>query len=146
VARKIVASLQAGLVPILCVGETLQERTKGSTARVVTRQLRIALKGITKSAIQKIDIAYEPVWAIGTGHNATPDQVRRVHGLIRNFLRERFGKKPAGQTRILYGGSVRPDNAGELARVPDVNGLLVGGASLKPRDFLRIIGFFIPLR
>lgn len=146
VAKKIVASLQAGLAPILCVGETLQERRKGSTARVVTRQLRIALKGITKSVIQRIEIAYEPVWAIGTGHHATPDQVRRVHGLIRNFLRKRFGKKPGEQNRILYGGSVRPDNAAELARVPDVNGVLVGGASLKPKDFLRIIGVFIPLK
>lgn len=144
VAKKLAASLQAGLVPILCIGETLRERRKGSTARVITRQLRIALKGISKSVIQTIEIAYEPVWAIGTGRNATPDQVRHVHGLIRNFLRKRFGNKTAEVNRILYGGSVRPDNAGELARVPDVNGLLVGGASLKPKDFLSIIRIFVP--
>lgn len=144
VAQKIAAALEIGLRPILCVGETLQERRKGLTPRVVTRQLRIALKGVAKSVIQAVEIAYEPIWAIGTGQNATPDQVSHVHALIRKFLRERFGVSVARQIRILYGGSVRPDNAGELARVPDVNGVLVGGASLKPQDFLAIIRCFVP--
>jgi triosephosphate isomerase len=144
VAKKIVAALESGLRPILCVGETLREKRKGLTPRVVTRQLRIALKGITKSVIQKIEVAYEPVWAIGTGHNATSTQVNHVHALIRNFLRERFGEKSADGNRILYGGSVRAENAGELAGVPDVNGVLVGGASLKPKDFISIIRTFVP--
>lgn len=146
VAKKILVSLGTGLRPILCVGETLEERRRGKTTRVIARQLRVALKGVTKSAIKKIEIAYEPVWAIGTGRNATPDQVSHAHHWIRGVLKELFGKRQSERCRILYGGSVRPDNAGELARTPEVNGLLVGGASLKTQDFLRIIGFFVPAR
>jgi len=143
--KKVLASLRARLRPILCVGETLEERDKGWTARVVARQLQAALKGIPKSAIGKVEIAYEPVWAIGTGHNATPDQVRRAHCWIREVLERLWGKNGAVASRILYGGSVRPDNAGELVRTPEVNGLLVGGASLRAEDFLSIIHHFGPV-
>ena len=143
VAQKIPASLRAGLAPILCVGETLAERERGLTSRVIARQLRIALKGLEKSAIGKSAIAYEPVWAIGTGRNATPDQVNRVHVWIRKVLAGLFGGKGSATCRILYGGSVRPDNAIELAATPEVNGLLVGGASLKAEDFLGIIRAFL---
>ncbi|TMA12676.1 MAG: triose-phosphate isomerase [Deltaproteobacteria bacterium] len=142
VAKKLAACLRSGLRPILCVGETLEQRNAGATRRVITRQLRIALKGMTKDAIEKIEIAYEPVWAIGTGRNATPEQASRAHATIRRMLKKLFGTKRAEQTRILYGGSVRADNAGELACAREVNGLLVGGASLKAKDFLSIIGNF----
>ena len=143
VGRKISAALQAGLRPILCVGETWQERKNGETRRVVARQLRAALKGVDKSAIKKMAIAYEPVWAIGTGRNATPDQVSEVHCWIRRCLKGLAGNKRAQSCRILYGGSVRPDNAGELSKAREVNGVLVGGASLKPRDFLGIAHYFV---
>jgi len=146
IAKKMIASLGIGLRPILCVGETLEERKKGTTTRVIARQLRIALKDITKSGIEKSEIAYEPVWAIGTGQNATPDQINHTHRRIREVLKELFGKKQAERCRILYGGSVKPDNAGELAKTPEVNGLLVGGASLKSQDFLSIIHQFVPKR
>lgn len=139
IARKVAAVLQAGLKPILCVGETLEERKRGKTTAVIGRQLRVALKEIGKNAIEKLEIAYEPVWAIGTGHNATPDQVSRVHRWIRAYLEKLFGKSLGQGCRILYGGSVRPDNAGELAGAQEVNGFLVGGASLKASDFLGII-------
>ena len=142
VAKKLAACLRSGLRPILCVGETLEQRNAGGTTRVITRQLRIALKGMMKNAIEKIEIAYEPVWAIGTGRNATPEQASRAHATIRRMLKKLFGTKRAEQTRILYGGSVRADNAGELACAREVNGLLVGGASLKAKDFLSIIGNF----
>ena len=141
-----IASLGIGIRPILCVGETLEERKKGTTTRVITRQLRIALKGIAKSGIKKIEIAYEPIWAIGTGQNATPDQINHTHRRIREVVKGLFGKEQAESCRILYGGSVKPDNAGELAKTPEVNGLLVGGASLKSQDFLSIIHQFAPSR
>ncbi len=143
VAKKILASLRFGLRPILCVGETWQERRRGTTTQVIARQLRIALKGVGKSAIEKIEIAYEPVWAIGTGRNASANQVSEVHHGIRELLKKLAGDKRAERCRILYGGSVRPDNAGELAGVMEVNGLLVGGASLRAKDFLSIIQFFV---
>ena len=144
VARKLFSALRAGLRPILCVGETWQERKKGMAARVICRQLRAALKGLGKSAIEKLEIAYEPVWAIGTGRNATPSQANEVHRWIREFVRDLVGNKAAQRCRILYGGSVRPDNAGELASAPEINGLLVGGASLRANDFLSIIRCFVP--
>jgi len=139
IAKKMIAALRHGLRPILCVGETLSERGNGLTTRVISRQLRIALKGLRKSVIGKIEVAYEPVWAIGTGQNATSDQVNQVHGWIRRFLAVSFGKTRVRHVRILYGGSVRPDNAEALARTPEVNGLLVGGASLRAETFLPIV-------
>ncbi len=142
VAKKMLALLRADLWPILCVGETLQERKKGMTRRVISRQLRAALKGVSKDAIGNINVAYEPVWAIGTGHTATADQASDAHRWIRDVMNRLFGTTKTMQIRILYGGSVRPENAAELAQASEVNGLLVGGASLKAEEFLRIISQF----
>ncbi|HWP59387.1 MAG TPA: triose-phosphate isomerase [Candidatus Acidoferrales bacterium] len=143
VARRFSACLTDALRPILCVGETWPERRRGATERVLERQLDSALKGIGKTAIGKFDIAYEPVWAIGTGHNATPEQVSAVHGWIvksfRRFLGDRGHKRAS---RILYGGSVRPDNCASLAAVDDVDGFLVGGASLDAESFVAIARAF----
>ena len=143
VAKKVTAALTGRLRPILCVGETLGERRRGETTKVIARQLRLALKGIEKNDIQRIEIAYEPVWAIGTGHNATPDQIESVHRWTRQMLRKLVGIQAAKKNRILYGGSVRPENAAELVRIPEVNGLLVGGASLQAKNFLSILDHFI---
>lgn len=143
-AKKTVAALAMGLRPVLCIGETWQERKKGLTTRVVGGQIKSALKGLGKSAIEKIAIAYEPVWAIGTGRNATPDQVSEVHARIRELVERLFGRKGSQACRILYGGSVKPDNAAQLANAAEVNGLLVGGASLKAKDFLSIVRSFVP--
>ncbi len=142
VAKKILAALNTALLPILCVGETLKERKNGKMQTVLSRQIQAALKGVGKNAIDKITIAYEPVWAIGTGHHATAAQVREAHQWIRNCMSQPFGKNNVMDNRLLYGGSVRPENTAELARESDVNGLLVGGASLKAIDFLKIIRGF----
>jgi len=139
VARKVKAALGEGLHPIVCVGETLQEREAGRTWEVVSRQLRAGLAGLDAAALQKITVAYEPVWAIGTGRNATAAQAQEVHGQIRGLLRELGGPATADAVRIQYGGSVKPDNAAELLGQPDVDGALVGGASLKAEDFARIV-------
>jgi triosephosphate isomerase len=139
VARKIQATLRNEIRPILCVGETLTERQTGRTASVIARQLRVALKGLAKSAIKNVEIAYEPVWAIGTGHNATSKQIARVHRQIREYITISFGKEKGEAARILYGGSVKPENAAEILTIPGVNGLLVGGASLKAETFLQIV-------
>jgi triosephosphate isomerase len=138
IARKLNAALRNGLRPILCVGETLSERKSAQTTKVITRQLRLALKGLAKDAISNCEIAYEPVWAIGTGQNATPQQVCQVHKRIRQLLVRLFGRK-GEQIRILYGGSVKPDNAAGLTGIAEVGGLLVGGASLKAETFLPIV-------
>jgi triosephosphate isomerase (TIM) len=139
VARKLKTALGEGLHPIVCVGETLQEREAGRTWEVVSRQMRAALAGVDAGAVQKITIAYEPVWAIGTGRNATAAQAQEVHGQIRGLLRELGGAAAADAVRIQYGGSVKPDNAAELLSQPDVDGALVGGASLKAEDFAKIV-------
>jgi triosephosphate isomerase len=139
IANKLKAALRNEMRPILCVGETLDERQAGRATTVITRQLRIALKGLDKNAIEKIEIAYEPVWAIGTGHNATSQQISRVHQQIRNFLKKAFDERTAQAVRILYGGSVNPGNAAEILQTQEVNGLLVGGASLKAETFLPIV-------
>ena len=138
IAQKVAAALRNGLRVILCVGETLGERRAGRTAKVITRQLRIALKGIARNAIDDIDIAYEPVWAIGTGRNASPDQIAKVHRRIRQLLTASFGKAAGSRIRILYGGSVKPDNAAPLAMTAEVGGFLVGGASLAAESFITI--------
>lgn len=140
IAQKFAASMRAGLRPVLCIGETLDERRKGRTTQVIGRQLRGALKGLAKDAIRKFDVAYEPVWAIGTGHNATPEQVSSVHRWIRSFLMGKF--KRTSLSRILYGGSVNPENAAELAQLHNVDGVLVGGASLRASGFLEIVRHF----
>ena len=139
VARKLRAALEAGLQPIVCVGETLQEREGNRTWEVVSRQVRGALAGLDPGALAKIVLAYEPVWAIGTGKVATTAQAQEVHGQIRGLLRELGTAQAADAVRIQYGGSVKPDNAAELLAQPDIDGALVGGASLKAEDFARIV-------
>jgi triosephosphate isomerase len=141
VARKVGAALRSGLIPILCVGETLQERETNETAAVIDRQVRAALYGCDATAIRRIVLAYEPVWAIGTGKVATPEQAEEVHAAIRRLLAGLAPADVADGVRILYGGSVKPDNVDALMRQPDLDGALVGGASLNPADFSRIIHF-----
>lgn len=137
--KKVHAAILGGLLPILCVGELLEERKANKTTDVVTRQLKKGLMGIGPEKMLAVTIAYEPVWAIGTGLTATPGQAQDVHALIRGLLAEMYDRKLAGEIRIQYGGSVKPDNTGELMGQEDVNGLLVGGASLKADDFVAIV-------
>jgi triosephosphate isomerase len=137
--KKVHAAISGGLLPILCVGELIEERKANKTTEVVTRQMKKGLAGLSAEKAAGITIAYEPVWAIGTGLTATPDQAQEVHALIRKLLGEMYGRKLASEIRIQYGGSVKPDNAGELMREEDVDGLLVGGASLKADDFVEIV-------
>ncbi len=140
IQRKLKAALEQGLCGILCVGETLEERKKGQTWKVVERQLTSALETLEPLKLaQKLVVAYEPVWAIGTGLNATALAAQEVHGLIRQWLGRRIGSSAAGTIRILYGGSVKPENAGELMAQPDLDGLLVGGASLNAKSFVAIV-------
>lgn len=142
VGRKLAAALDASLDPVLCIGETLQERRRGDTRRTLSAQLTGALKGVSKSVNGCLTLAYEPVWAIGTGRNATPAQIMETHGWIRQTLVRRFGAAEAGQIPVLYGGSVNPGNAPELAGVSGVDGVLVGGASLDQRSFVAIVSAF----
>lgn len=136
---KMKAVLKSGLKPILCIGEKLEERDANDTEKVVESQLAGGLEGLSESQLDNLVIAYEPVWAIGTGRTATPDQAQETHKFIRNWLKEKFGPEFAEKTRIQYGGSVKPDNAKELMSQTDVDGALVGGASLKAEDFKKII-------
>lgn len=136
VAQKAARAQAAGLVPIVCVGETLQEREQGETDAVVTRQL-IAVLDFPGIQLDKLVVAYEPVWAIGTGKTATPEMAQQVHELIRATIAQRDASS-AAKVRILYGGSMKPDNAKELLAKPDIDGGLIGGASLKAADFLAI--------
>lgn len=139
VNKRLFAALKSDLIPIMCVGETLEERESNRTWEVVGRQLRDGLKGIDLAALRDFVIAYEPVWAIGTGRNATPDQAQEVHGLIRAHLKDKYGAELADRTRILYGGSVKPSNSRDLMQKPDIDGALVGGASLNPQHFAAIV-------
>jgi triosephosphate isomerase len=139
VCRKVHGALAAGLIPIVCVGETLGEREAGKTTDIVAEQFYGSLAGLTADQAGKIVIAYEPVWAIGTGVNATPEQAQEVHAAIRGMLGSRYGAAVADQVRLQYGGSVKPSNAAELLTQPDIDGALVGGASLKASDFAAII-------
>jgi triosephosphate isomerase len=141
VARKVHAAQRDGLVPIVCVGETLQEREQGQTFAVITRQLQGALHNQEKAAIASLVIAYEPVWAIGTGRTATPAQAQEVHAATRRTLVELADHETASAVRILYGGSVKPDNIDGLMAEADIDGALVGGASLQADSFARIINF-----
>ncbi|KAL6050505.1 Triosephosphate isomerase [Balamuthia mandrillaris] len=136
--KKIAAALHHGLKVIACVGEKLEEREAGETSAVVFRQLQ-AFADNVKGGWENVVIAYEPVWAIGTGKTATPEQAQEVHAEIRQWLSERVNAEVAASTRIIYGGSVKPDNSGDLAKQPDIDGFLVGGCSLKSSDFLQII-------
>jgi triosephosphate isomerase (TIM) len=138
VNAKTKAALGAGLVPIVCVGELLEEREAGKTGEVIASQFAGSLAGITPEQAAGLVLAYEPVWAIGTGKVATPEQAEEVHADLRTLLADRYNSEIAGKVRILYGGSVKPDNAGQLLGKPNVDGALVGGASLKADDFLGI--------
>jgi len=138
VHRKVMAALKGGLEPCLCVGEKQEQREGGQTSDIVESQLKSGLKDVGPSDISRVTIAYEPVWAIGTGLTATPEQAQDVHLFIRKLLKELYGEK-ADEIRILYGGSAKPGNAAELLSMPDVDGLLVGGASLDAESFAGII-------
>ncbi len=141
VNRKVKAVLAAGLLPIVCVGETLVEREAGQTREVLERQFCGGLAGLTPPEFSRIMIAYEPVWAIGTGRTATPEMAAESHRNIRELARSQFGEAEAGGVRILYGGSVRPENIGGLMAQEGIDGALVGGASLKVDSFAAIINY-----
>ncbi len=136
--RKVRGALQHGLRPLLCVGETAEERRQGLTFTVVEGQLRAGWAGLSAEDMARGFIAYEPVWAIGTGVNATPAQAAEVHGYLRGLVTELGSKDLAQSIRILYGGSVKPDNAAEVTQEPDIDGVLVGGASLQGQSFITI--------
>ncbi|MGH7866026.1 MAG: triose-phosphate isomerase [Candidatus Binataceae bacterium] len=136
--RKVRAALRHRIGPILCVGETGDERDRGRSVEIVLGQLQQGLERIEAEDAQRVAIAYEPVWAIGTGRNATPEQAQEVHGAIRAALSDRFGAASAGQMRVIYGGSVTADNVDSLLTRPDIDGALVGGASLQGASFVRI--------
>jgi triosephosphate isomerase len=137
--RKVQAAFAAGLRVILCIGETLEEREAGKTETVLETQIEGGLKGAAAKNLSCLVIAYEPVWAIGTGRNATPEQAQSAHCFIRSQISDRFGEEPARQLPIQYGGSVKPDNARAILGQPDVDGALVGGASLQADSFLAIV-------
>ena len=142
ISKKLLAVTAHNMRAILCIGETLDQRQAGKTIDIVTTQLDSALKGLAKGVIENLAIAYEPVWAIGTGLNANPEQVREVHNRIRIHLQSGFGVSSGSAVRLLYGGSVKPENAVDLAQLDEVNGFLVGGASLQAEPFLAIAHAF----
>jgi len=136
---KMKTALSIDLKPIFCIGETLNEREEGKTKYVVKNQLKNGLLGIARNGVEELVIAYEPVWAIGTGKTASPEQANEVHSFIRGFLTDEYGKDVADSVYIQYGGSVKPENTKELIAQPEIDGLLVGGASIKLESFLKII-------
>ncbi len=137
--RKLGAVLAAGLTPVVCVGETLEQREAGKTGEAVQTQIDGSLAGLDAASIERTVIAYEPVWAIGTGKTATPEQAQDVHADLRKLIADRYNPEVAEKVRILYGGSVKPDNAADLMSRKDIDGALVGGASLKADSFIAII-------
>jgi len=141
VNRKVEAGLASGLTVIMCVGETLDQREQGSAETVVSTQLSSGLSGLTASDLDRIIVAYEPVWAIGTGRTATPEQAQEMHAFIRRVFAERHSKAAGEALRILYGGSVKPDNIEGLMKQADIDGALVGGASLKADNFAEIVNY-----
>ena len=141
VNKKVKAALAAGLTPIVCVGETLAEREKGETEKILARQFVDGLAGLTPADFSRIIIAYEPVWAIGTGRTATPQMAAEAHRFIRSLARRQFGEGEADGVRILYGGSVKPDNVGALMAQEEIDGALVGGASLKVDSFTALVNY-----
>ena len=141
VQQKVQAALAAGLQVILCVGESLEQRRRGIEVSVVAGQLRGGLGGLTASGLDRIIVAYEPIWAIGTGTAATPEQAQEMHGLIRRAFAEKISEAGADQLRILYGGSVKADNIKSLMSGPDIDGVLVGGASLSAESFAQIVNY-----
>jgi triosephosphate isomerase len=141
VLKRTKAAIAAGLDPIVCVGERLEERESGKTNDVLTQQVNGGIAGLTAEEFAKIVIAYEPVWAIGTGKTATPEIAQDAHKVIRDLIKSKFGDQAASAVRILYGGSVKPDNVKSLMSQPDIDGALVGGASLTPDSFAAIVNF-----
>ena len=139
VNRRVIAAAGAHLTPIFCIGETLEERDRGETLAILDRQIKAGLDGLTADQIAALVVAYEPVWAIGTGRNATATEAGEAHAHIRGRLRQWFGGTAADQCHIIYGGSVKPDNIRELTSIADVDGALVGGASLEVRSFHQIV-------
>jgi triosephosphate isomerase len=137
--KKVIKAIDSGIIPILCCGESLEEREHGTTFEVVEKQLTAGLKGINNEQIAKIIIAYEPIWAIGTGKTASPEQAQEVHAFIRNLIAKLTSMEVAANVTIQYGGSVKPENAKELLGKPDIDGALVGGACLKAESFRDII-------
>ncbi|MBU0506985.1 MAG: triose-phosphate isomerase [bacterium] len=137
--KKLHKVFEKGMIPIFCVGETEQEREEGKTFTVIENQLKQGLKGLLKDQIAAMAIAYEPVWAIGTGKTASPEQAQEVHNFIRKEIAKNFGTSYAADSHILYGGSVKPSNIKDLMVMEDIDGALIGGASLKSKDFLEII-------
>ncbi|MFO7881644.1 MAG: triose-phosphate isomerase [Kosmotogaceae bacterium] len=136
--KKIIATLEAGLIPIFCIGETLEERELDLTNNVLERQIRKGLKDIEKSSVEKMLIAYEPVWAIGTGKVAKPEQADSAMGYIRRLLGEMYGEDLSDKIRLLYGGSIKPNNMDSLVKMPNIDGGLIGGASLKD-SFMELV-------
>ena len=141
VNRKLRAALGSGLVPIVCIGEVQEEREEGRTNDVLLRQIKIGLEGIKPADAGPIVIAYEPIWAIGSGHSASPEIADETHGFIRGAVRERLGDAVADGMRILYGGSVKPDTTAALLAMPEIDGALVGGASLDAESFAGIVKY-----
>jgi triosephosphate isomerase (TIM) len=141
VNKKLEAALEAGLTPIVCVGEVIEEREAGLTDEVLRRQCTIAFRGISADKAAELTVAYEPVWAIGTGKTATPELAAAAHATIRAEAAKAFGKDFSEQLRILYGGSVKPENAKALMSQPEIDGALVGGASLDPKSFSAIVHY-----
>jgi triosephosphate isomerase len=141
VNKKIKAALENNLIPVFCVGETEAQRNSQETFSVLDKQIRIGLKGFSVQSLERLVIAYEPVWAIGTGKTATKEQAQEVHAFIRNLLEKEFDRNFSNRVRILYGGSVKPENIGELMAMEDVDGALVGGASLAANIFADIVQF-----
>ncbi len=141
VNKKVLSAVVHNFIPIICVGETLEQREQGITEEVVDRQTRAALKGLSPDVADRVVIAYEPIWAIGTGRTASSNDANEVIGYIRKVVEEVLGSQAAQQMRILYGGSVKPENAVELMSMPEIDGALVGGASLKAQDFAKIVKY-----
>jgi len=141
VNKKIMAAVKNNLIPVMCIGESETERESQETFSVLDRQVQEGLKGFSADEMETLVVAYEPVWAIGTGKTATADQAQEVHQFLRMILEKKFGNKLAKSIRILYGGSVKPDNITELMTMPDIDGALIGGASLDPETFSKIAKF-----
>ena len=140
--KKIKSLLSAGIIPIYCNGETLDQRKSNQHFNVIKTQIEEALFDLSSEEIKKVVIAYEPVWAIGTGETATPAQAQEIHAFIRKLIESKYGKEVANEVSILYGGSVKPENAKEIFSQPDIDGGLIGGASLKIEAFTKIIEAF----